>query len=313
MPGLFLAKVAAPAPPPVPFNPFPGIQAMSWEGWDGTIFDVLNPGSVFLTKGIRGLNAPDYTTYRQSSPGLHGSRYRGSRVQAREVFWPMFVYSDKNSQDWLEHDRALWRTLHPDKPGFWTVTATDGTSRRLALRFEGDGGHTSDHDPQQMGWELYGLTLVADQPFWEDTSPIVRSWSGSATRKPFFGAGTSTGGAPFYISAGSTLSAAKMPNPGDEDGYIKWRITGPTTSVSVGVDGRMIDVPFGLAAGEKLIIDTAPDVQSAYMEATGVDRTRELGEADFAPVPPGVAPLSLSMFGTGLVEAELTPLHRRAW
>jgi hypothetical protein len=45
-----------------------------------------------------------------------------------------------------------------------------------------------------------------------------------------------------------------------------------------------------------------------------VDKTADLGEADFAPIPPGEqVPLSMVVTGTGLVEVLLPTLYRRPW
>ena len=45
-----------------------------------------------------------------------------------------------------------------------------------------------------------------------------------------------------------------------------------------------------------------------------VDKTADLGEADFAPIPAGQqVPLSLTLNGEGTVEALLPTLYRRPW
>jgi hypothetical protein len=45
-----------------------------------------------------------------------------------------------------------------------------------------------------------------------------------------------------------------------------------------------------------------------------VDRTEDLGTADFAPIPAGQdRRLNISMTGDGIIRAAITPLYRRAW
>jgi hypothetical protein len=80
----------------------------------------------------------------------------------------------------------------------------------------------------------------------------------------------------------------------------------------VGVDGRAVQWNVALTADDILVIDTDPTVQSAWLN--GVDVTSQLGSADFAPIPAGhELPLSLTMAGTGSVEAAITPRYYRAW
>jgi len=116
----------------------------------------------------------------------------------------------------------------------------------------------------------------------------------------------------FNISSGSQLSTAKITNDGDLEAWPVWTVTGPLTSVTVGVDGSTVQWDVALLEGDVLVIDTDPAVQSAWLN--GDDVTDQLGTADFAPIPAGhELPLSLTMAGAGSVEAAITPRHYRAW
>jgi hypothetical protein len=285
-----------------------GLQP-TWTGWDGSTWNLSDPtsGVMLLRGGTRGLTMPPVQRLTSDSPGVPGSRHRGYRVAEREVFWPLFVFKDSDSAGWVEHDRAFWRTMHPDRPGVWSVSHPDGGSRSLRCRFVDDGEHAFDLLPVRFGWAKYGVTLVAEQPFWQG-QPIIRSWK-AADPVDFFGSGAPD----FHITPGSTLADAVMDNPGDEPAHVTWTVHGPTSSVEVGVGGRIIEVPFPLAEGESLTIDTAPTAQTA-IDSDGVERTAELGEVDFAPLPPGQSvSLSLNMVGSGMVSATITPLYHRAW
>ncbi|MHA7210789.1 hypothetical protein [Arthrobacter sp. MDT1-65] len=67
-----------------------------------------------------------------------------------------------------------------------------------------------------------------------------------------------------------------------------------------------------MSVDDVLVIDTDPTVQSAWRN--GVDVTAQLGSADFAPIPAGEdRQLSLTMAGTGSVEAAITPRFYRAF
>lgn len=289
-----------------------GLAAMTWTGWDGTEWDLLGEnGGVFLTRdGVRGLHMPRVDRYTNVSPALAGSRWRGSRTLEREVFWPLFIYSDSGSQGWVKYDRAFWRTMHPDKPGTWSVTSAFGETRTLQCRFADDGDMEMTSDPSQRGWDVYPISLIAEQPYWAGPA-VTQSWVDGGV-VPFFGA-DGTGGPPFNISSGNTLSTATMPNPGDVDAYPVWTITGPSTAVSVGVGDKVVEYNAVISPGNTITIDTRPD-RLTVVDQDGIDRLSGLGEASFAPIPAGEAvSLSLAMTGTGSVSAALQPLYFRAF
>lgn len=250
---------------------------------------------------------PPAQRFTSESPAVPGARFRGARVLAREVFWPLSVLQD-GPQGWVDLDAAFWATMRPDLAGSWAVTAPDGLTRTLTCRWlSTDDGFPLD--PASAGWASYGVYLVAeDDPFWSG-APVVRSFSSGAP-VDFFDPG---GSPPFHISAGNLLAAATVDNPGDVEAHPIWRIDGPVTDVTLGVDGRTIEVPITVADGDHLVVDSRPAHQTAVRD-DGTDVTSELGAVDFAPVPPGaVVPLTLSMVGTGTVTATLTPRWYRAW
>lgn len=294
------------SPAPVPVGLWNGMSHR-WVGWDGSSFDLSNRWSpVFLTDGgVEGLSMPPHQAWTGSSPAVHGQYYRGHVVEPRPVFWPLFVYSDGSSEDFLEVDRRLWRSLQPGKHGRWSVTTERGGTRSLSCRFVDDGQHAYTVDPVRRGWAKYGVSLVADVPFWEG-APVSRVWAQSAV-EDFYAQRM-----PLRIVSGSQLSSARITNEGDLEAWPVWKIKGPLTSVTVGVDGRTVQWDVELTVDDTLVIDSDPAVQMAW--ANGLDSTHLLGAADFAPIPAGEnRPLSLTMAGTGSVEATITPRFYRAF
>jgi hypothetical protein len=93
----------------------------------------------------------------------------------------------------------------------------------------------------------------------------------------------------------------------------------------MGVGDSVVEVPFTVADGKALVVDTDPRVQTAieYDYTAGdpptltnpVDRTADLdGAVDFAAIPAGgTSPLNVSITGDGTVRIELVPLYWRAW
>lgn len=319
-----------------PYLP-PTATAPVWSGLDmrwvakGTEWPLTNPETgIGLMPGIRGLGSPAGQRYATSSPAVAGSRFEGLNTLDREVFWPLTVWHDGGSVEWMKRDRAFWRTMDPTDTGLWVVTHPDGAERSLRVRFVSDGDKASTHDPMMKGWDTYGITLVAEQPFWVG-EPVVNSFIGQVPPLPFF-----EPDGPQVVNIASSYSAAnaRMDNPGDVESYPRWYIDGETVAVTVGVNGVTVNVPFTVPAGQCLVIESDPDLIGAtlYDVTVGgaskkpsarivgvdlinpVDMSADLGEADFAAIPPGAqVPLSLEITGSGAVEVLLPTLYRRAW
>lgn len=342
--GIFLASPTAPPEPPAPAVPARVGLRLSWTGWDDSSWALNSPSSlVRLTRGTRGLGMPEGQHVRSSSPGLHGSRWRGWRAGDRDVTWNLWVHSGGGEGDQLDLERAFWRTMDPNRPGRWVVTTPDGATRSLACRFVDDGQWVYQVDPLRFGWSRYTVTLSAEQPFWEG-DPVVVPPLGNPLQRNFFGGGDPAMpgyGPPFFIGSGASAARARIDNPGDQPAWPEWVVVGPVTSAVVGIAGRHVQVPLQVQAGRALVIDSAPDAQWALegdvvLDADGApqldeegrvvvrnlaapgfagDRTRELGSrVEWAPIPPGTSvPLETSIVGTGAVQPSLTPLHARAW
>jgi hypothetical protein len=165
-------------------------------------------------------------------------------------------------------------------------------------------------DPLLSGKSILGEYLEAAGAYWQG-EPITRSWV-SAAAADFF---MPTGGV-FHITPSNTIGSSAIDNPGDVPAWPVWTVRGPFDTATIGVSGADIEIPFDLTAGQWLQIDTRPDRQSV-VDNTGADRVADLGAVAFAPIPAGQSvTLSIGATVTGVgfaVDAELTPLYRRAW
>lgn len=308
-----LIATGSPAPtPPSLLRPFTSAQHQ-WTGWDGSTWDLNDTErGVFLTDaGVRGLKNPRAERWVSESPTTHGSRRRGGRFKEREVHWNIAVFGD-SSEEWISLEAAWWKTLDVDMAGMWTVTLPGRAPRSLMCRFVDDGDHTYDVDPVGEGWAVYGINLVAEDPFWR-SSPVVRSWT-SVEGVPFL---DPDGSPPLHISPSATLSSAEVTNPGDLEAWPLWRATARpggsgVTSVQVGVSGQLVSFGQPLLAGQTLEIQTDPTDQRAFLD--GEEVTHLLSTFDFAPIPAGESvPLQLAMTGDGEVTASFYPRYLRAW
>lgn len=323
-----IAYAAPYVPPAPPVSPWRGFK-LSWTGWDGSEWELTNPASgLFLRPGVRGLGLPSFERQSSTSPMVAGSRHRGSSTKDRDVFWPLYLYSDKGSAEFMARDRAFWRSLDTDLEGVWSVILGDGSRRTLGLRLSG-ADDTLNHDPVQRGWAGYGIDLIADQPYWLGET-VVKSWSQGDLRDFYTTSGDiSTYGYPadtiHYLSSGGALGSATFTNDGDVPAYPTWTVIGPTTAVSFGVGTSKVTVPFAVPSGYAVQLDTDPvngqvlwygvwDAASKTITAPA-DRTTELDPASaFVAIPRGQdRPLTITMTGTGTVIAALQNKYRRAW
>lgn len=295
-----------------------------WTTADGDVWDISSGASgVVLNAGVRGMNMPPIQRYASKSPAQAGSRWHGFVTDERKPFWPLEIYNDGGSQAWIDHNRRFWSSLLPYKTGEWTIVQPGGEARSLTCRFEDDGDPEQDLAAEVQGWFLYGITLVAEQPYWKG-EPVRQSFRQGGGPVNFLGGGdvaTAGFGPPFVISSGSTLATASIGNPGQLPVWPTWTLYGPFSSASVGVGSKAVVVPFSVPAGSWLRVDTRPGQRRALVGTgdvsaiTGTVRTRDLGPAtDFSAVDPGEpTSLAVSMIGTGRIEVEITPLYYQAY
>lgn len=279
---------------------------MTWTGANGLTFDLLGKsGMTLVMEDVKGLLGPQVQLRTTATPARGGSRLRDVTVGDRDVFWPLLIWTDAGSIAWTELNDAFLSTLDPERAGVWEVTRVTGERRRLNVYLTDDGQALS-RDPVTAGWAKYPITGTACDPWWYGEEQYRRFKQADAS-------GTLAGpGRP--IGSRATVDSAEIDNPGDVPSFPRWVISGPTTSVTVGVtiDGvvRSITVPFTLTEGQQVTIDT--DSHSVRDQA-GVSRRAELSSAFFVPIPPGMSiPLTMSMTGTGLVECFLPTRYRRA-
>jgi hypothetical protein len=286
-----------------------GLEVL-WTDVTGRTWDLNSPddGVILHQGGVRGLGMPPITRYNTQAPALPGSRWRGHRVAEREAFWPLFVWGD-TSDEWLARDRAWWRGLRPDGLGVWSIGTPDGQRRRLSLRYVEDGDPSFDVDPSVAGWYVYGLTLVAEQPYWEGEA-VARTWETASTSPWFSGAGGVV-----TISPGNTVDTATIDNPGDVEAWPIWTVTGPCSTADLGIGGGHVALGAAVAGGASVVIDTRPDRMTATTDL-GADISASVIWAPL-PVPPAVGvPAAITLTGTGAgtrAGLSFTPLHYRAW
>lgn len=297
-----------PVAPPVPVNHWQG-ATVTWIGADGSVWDLGTGegGAVLEHHGTEGLHNPVVTKFKTRSRVVPGHRQRGWRAETREVFWPVLIYSSANADEWKDRYRAFFASIHPEIPGRWRV-GHGGTFRELELTGVYDDGHVFEHDPLVFGWEKFGVPLEAAQPYWAGDPIDLGPWKQPETGDFFGGAD----GAPdFFISSSAEIGRAVIANPGDVPAWLTWEAVGPLSDIQIGIGGAVATIPFALAQGQTLKIDTDPRHQTATLN--GVDNTKQLGLLPYAAIPPGdEVEIHVKAGGLGEISASLRPLHFRA-
>lgn len=279
---------------------------ITWNGTDGSVWN-LRTGPVRLTTaGVKGLGSGNLADQTSETALQDGQRLNGWRLKEREVWLPLH-FKDAGAVDVEGVQRAFWQSMAPGQLGTLVVTDGDGATRQLGLRFQDDGGVAYSLDPSVLH-EAVGVTLVADQPWWE--GPALTTFYGleDGTGQSFFG----TGATPFYIGSAQGSGTRTLANPGDQPAWVTWTVSGPTAQVRLGVDGHYTGGAIVVGQGSVLTVETDPLRQLAWLN--GVKVTRQLSEVDFAPVPKGATvPIYISVIGTGLVTATIKPKYMRAF
>lgn len=297
-----------PFAPPIPGSAFRGIR-QEWVTSDGRIYDLNDwtGGIVLDTRGVEGLHFPKVQTFSSTSRVLPGKRRRGWRIDDRQVFWPLQIWGE-SSDEFLARYRAFFDSIHPDKVGTWRVTVKEET-RELDLTGKFDDAYAYDLDPVLEAWAPYGVTLEpATTPLWSGKVISRGPWSTESGIDFIDG----DGAPPFHLSPHATFASASIANPGDVDAYATWTMGGPLTAMIVGVGADVITVPFNIAAGQTLAIDTDPRKVTALLD--GVDVTALLGFQPVAPIPPGgMTQLAVTAAGAGSVSVSIRPQYLKAF
>lgn len=316
-----LIPVAPPVPAPSALVKAWESITVEWVGADGSRWDLGTgaQGVVLSAYGTEGMHEPVIDADDSETLDVDGAQQQSWRAPKREVFWPIRVFHD-DSLAWKDTYQRFFDSLNFDRDGIWRV-GFNGETRELRCRFRPKTAHRFDTHPTVLGWGRFGVELVALQPWWEGELIRRGPWKAPDTH-PFFP------GPPYYLSASSAFGSATVPNPGQVPVWRIWVADGPLTSLQLGDEGRVIDVPFAIPAGKRFLLDTnprnvtavmgdtpAPEAEESFDPAAfvGEDKTEELGFQSFTPTPIGAeVPVHVSATGAGRVQCLLTPRYRRA-
>lgn len=287
---------------------------IEWVGTDGSVWDLVNGNVTLSNAGITGLGMPTARDQVKATAAMHGQVFQNWKLNAREVWLP-FVFRAGAKGDVEGVQRAFWHSVQPGSYGYLNVTDGNGYTRSLQLRLIDDSSLAYMSDPystKNKRYEAFGLTFIADNPWWQGEEVAYSFSLGTGGTATFFGNGSSA--TPFYIVKSAGGVDANVTNLGDMPAWVTWTITAPMTSFNLGIDGHYVAGAIALTTGQTLTIESDPLKQIAYKN-DGTKVTRQLTSADFQAVPAtgGLIPLEIDVVGTGTVTASFRPQFFRAF
>lgn len=278
MPIVYLPPGPPPPRPPTPVSEDAGgPPVVTWTGANGhTVRLTDDLAGHLLLPGVRGLELPAYHHYVRESGALDGQITTGTRALAREIFLPVYVHGADRAEAVERRGRlalAMAPTPHTGGGvGVLELAERAGTRRRIRARYV--DGMEGDEGEDQAGnyWATYGITLHADDPYWE-LDPVRRSWRIEGSPGLWLPV-------PPLVVRGSEVigEGMNMSNPGTAHAWPVWTIAGPVGAGALmrnASTGEELEFDRALSAEESVTIDTRPRRKSVR-SGTGENWFRHL-------------------------------------
>jgi len=286
---------------------------ITWKDTNDVTWDLVNGPVALMNTGVMGLGMPKSADTIRKTALVHGQTFQSWRLEERSLFLPV-TFRDAAELDVTGIQRSFWDGLAFGEYGTLSVTDGNGAVRSIQARFQNDGDIAFGVDPYSNTHRLktYGISLVADDPWFRGPEESFTFGLGPEGTSTFFGNGS--GATPFYIVKSTGGADSTLTNYGDQDAWITWTITGPMTSFDLEIGGHHIAGDITVLTGQTLTIETSPLNQVAYLN-DGTKVTRYLTAADFTPLPATGAPVTvgIDVVGTGNITAAFSPVYWRAF
>lgn len=285
-----------------------------WYAPDAPVFDFTDPQQPFwLTNAaVEGMGYGERQDFVRELASGDGQTYSGSRLRAREVFWPIVFDPGSTGLSMTVWNNIFWGLFRPGAYGLWRVTNTEtNTWRELACRLV-DDGYAPDRDPLlEFRPQRFGMTLVADDPWWKGT-PSTRTFGVAQNPVEFY---NTTNTHVFNIMSSNTAASATITNTGEVTAWPKFRIDGPIDSFDIGLDGTTagrVAGTFTIPNGSSLYIDSDPRRQTIVMN--GDNMWPRMSQVGFRSVAPGQdRSIDVQLNGTGALTVTVEPRFYRAF
>jgi hypothetical protein len=234
-------------------------DTVKWVLADGTTLTLSSGSGYYTSVGQEGRFIPPYGIDGFDVAGLDGGYHGQVFADFRKLTLPLLIQGTSRS-DFLTKLATLANAVDPKK-GYGKVRilrGDDAVERELiciykdGLSFADDGGMAANIQ----------LQFQSQDPFWYSTTPQTGTYTLSSTPALFF---------PFFPLAvldSTVFSSATIVNPGDEEAFPIWTITGAGDNISLvnNTTGKTLTLILSLATSKKLYIDTRPFFKTVLYE-----------------------------------------------
>lgn len=300
-----------------------------WEGWDGSRWDLLDPRSPTFALSLEGLGLPGFTQQTTKLGSRDGLRYESTIWDANTVILTIKVGDEypapgqrhrRRGAAWRTLDRSFRRSFSAEEQGR-LIVITEVGERWLNLRLDAPFNPPPEINPAEIGTATYVIGLTADdEPWWVGAKIAPPPFAWSDDNKPFFVEDPDVvepDEVGLYIAEDAATNTARLANPGDRPAWPEWWAQGPASEVHVGVGEDYVVLPFGLAEGRKVYINSRDE---SITDEAGNSLWELMGYADptsFRPIPPGgESPLYIRLIGAtsqARVGVSIVPRYEAPW
>lgn len=244
--------------------------------------------------GPSGLRFPPIQLVEDDQPFVAGARFRRTKLGASTLHVPV-LFQEVTTPALFSLLRAAAVWFDPTRgAGTLRSTAPDGIVRQIVVRCM--AGLDFDESDALSGTNARQtvLSLRADDPFWTDPADILNVFTigqGQGSFFPWDGL--------FRLNASALFAEASISNDGDVDAWPVWTIIGPAVQPQLTnlTTGAILRLDLTLGAGDRVTIDTRPNVKS-IVDGSGNNRFgRQSVESSLWPLARGVNRLRAELVG----------------
>lgn len=276
-------------------------RGITWNLTEGTEGVLLDVGQSDFHR------APITHTYVRG-----GSQWAASRIERAEPSLKVLVADGKTGADYYQLADEWWSLANSHHlTGTLRVTRPDGEVRELVCRLRDTPATEWEFDPGSGIKDNPGepWLLTSESSYWQGPEQSVR-FDQSAVEvgaTPFYGEdGT---GWPLHIAPINSAKNLYVSNAGQGPQWLTWTLTGPLSSPQFGVQDGILSYNGTIAAGETVIVSTAPGDRWAMEAGTGENRYGRI-TGTYAPLPVGEQ-LPVTISAEGMTSASAVVMTAR--
>ena len=281
----------------------------------GETLDLATPGgesNMLAIKGATGLGLPPVETSLVDKVAGHGSVWRSSRFEHREIYLPVLLKAPTRP-DLYTLKKNLASFLSPLEPLTLEVNES-GDKRTIQVRYtkglEGTEGNT-----YQYAWETVGLTFIAPEPYFYGATRSI-TWGVNRKTKPFLS--NAEAFFPIVLAESAVSRDVTITVVSDTPVSPVWEIAGPITNpvISLPATGQKIELTGSIRLGETVTIDTENGDIRTQTETAGQWWERVTLESEFFTLSRGKHQVSVTgsdMTEDSEIKLSWTNKHLTAW